>query len=362
MQYIAAAFVAMALLGAALFGFNSPTSQSGGVEIVIGFIGPLTGDGAAWGEIELNSIRLAVDEINESGGVDGRTIKVVAEDGKCDGKVAASAAQKLIDVNKVKILLVSCSQEVLPIASIAEQKKVLVLASYAAASNISDAGDYVFRNSWTNRDMGRSLAEESRRAGATAAVITEHSEFATDLKNIFIEDYTGTLVADESFVQGEHDVRSQVTKILKTRPEVIVVNPIGPATGLAVLKQLKEQGYKGTVIGNFFGSSSEVQAAPEAKGMVYVADPSVANTREKQAFIAEYKTRFGAEPSLEWPAVARYDAVHILANAMRDVGDDPTRMKDWLYAMPAYTGLAGTYSFDTNGDAVGIKPTVAEIQ
>lgn len=121
-------------------------------------------------------------------------------------------------------------------------------------------------------------------------------------------------------------------------------------------------GYTGKVIGNFFGSSSEVQAAPEAKGMVYVADPSVANTSEKQTFIAEYKMRYGAEPSLEWPAVARYDAVHILANAMREVGDDPTKIKDWLYAMPAYTGLAGTYSFDTNGDAVGIKPTVAEIK
>jgi len=101
--------------------------------INIAFIGPLTGDGAVWGEIEKNTIALAVDEINASGGVKGRIINVAYEDGKCEGPTALSAAKKLVEINKIKFLLVSCSQEILHIAPYANTNKIVAFTSYASA-------------------------------------------------------------------------------------------------------------------------------------------------------------------------------------------------------------------------------------
>ncbi|MEK7531306.1 MAG: ABC transporter substrate-binding protein [Patescibacteria group bacterium] len=367
MQNVAAIIVGFLVLGYVLLGVSdfSPTPISGNDDILIGFIGPLSGDGAAWGEIERNSIQLEVDKINAKGGINGRHIKLIVEDGRCEGAAAVSAAHKLIDSDGVRILLVSCSQEVLPIAPIADAEKVLQLASYSSASSISKAGDYTFRNSWLNKDMANGMASEVIIHAKKSAIISEESEFAQDLKNLFVAQYQelgGAVLSMQDFPQGSKDVRTQITKILAAKPEVVVVNPNSPATGLAVLKQLKEQGYKGVVVGNFFGSSVEVQAAPEAKGMIYVADPSVISTPEKERFFAEYKERFGTTPSLEWPAVARYDAVHILEQAIRAVGDDPTVIKNYLYDLKSFTGLIGTYGFDSNGDVVGIKPTVAVIK
>ena len=65
--------------------------------IKIGFIGPLTGDVASWGVPARNGLEIATDDINAAGGVSGKKFNVIYEDGKCTGKDAVSAAQKLIN-------------------------------------------------------------------------------------------------------------------------------------------------------------------------------------------------------------------------------------------------------------------------
>lgn len=72
---------------------NSPVEEESG-SIQIGFIGPLTGDAAAYGEPLRNVIQLAVDEINEQGGIKGKDLEVIYEDGMCTGKEATSAMQR----------------------------------------------------------------------------------------------------------------------------------------------------------------------------------------------------------------------------------------------------------------------------
>lgn len=335
--------------------------------IRIAFIGPLTGDGAVWGEIEKNTIELAVDEINASGGVKGRQIDVKYEDGKCEGVAALSAAKKLVEVDGIKILLVSCSQEILPIAPYANQNKVIALTSYASASNIATAGEYIFRNSYNNRDMAKSMATIAKQKGDTVAIITEQSAFAADLGELFVDEYTklnGKVVANEGFLQGEKDQRSQISKIIATNPKVVVLNPTSPATGVAILKQFRQLGYKGLFVGNFFGGSKEVQNLSEAQGMIYVSDPVFSESSLKQKVFAEYERKFGGVPDLPWPVGARYDVIYILKQAFEAVGDDPTAVKNYLHNIPSdFTGILGTYRFNKdNADITNVHPSVAVIQ
>ncbi|MEK6924088.1 MAG: ABC transporter substrate-binding protein, partial [Candidatus Micrarchaeota archaeon] len=103
-------------------------SVSGAEPVKIGFIGAMTGSEAKYGSFEATV--LAVDEINAAGGINGRRVQLVAEDGKCRAKEAATAAQKLVHVDGVKIILGGhCSPETMAIAPIAEQNGVLMLSS-----------------------------------------------------------------------------------------------------------------------------------------------------------------------------------------------------------------------------------------
>ena len=333
--------------------------------ITLGFIGPLTGDGALWGDIEKNVIEIAVDEINSAGGVNGRKLEVIYEDGKCTGKGAVAAVQKLIGVDKVKILLVSCSQEILPISPITEANEVIVFGSYAADSAITEAGDFVFRNSWTNSDYSQTVAQTIVKDHNNLGILTEESDFSADLRDRLIVDYKnlgGSTRVSENFLQGAKDTSTQIAKIIEKNPSAIFVNPIGPATLTPILNELKKQQYLGQVYANFAAGSASILELESAKGITYFADPQIENESEKQRFFSEYKDRYGTLPDLEFPAATRYDSVHILVDAMRAVGTDTEDIRDYLYSLPMYDGVLGTYHFDKNGDAVGIQASVKTIE
>lgn len=365
-KYILAGVTIVAILVGAVVIFSSNKSVDNNT-IRMAFIGPLTGDGAAWGEIEKNTIQLAVDEINKSGGIKGRQIEVKYEDGKCDGPTALASAKKLVEIDGIKILLVSCSQEIVPIAPYAEANKVIALTSYASASNISGLGKYIFRNSYTNIDMSKAMATVSIQKGQTAAIISEQSAFASDLRDIFINEYKlagGTIVDSENYDQESRDFRTQITKIISLNPSVVVINPNGPDSGIAVIKQLRQLGYKGDFVGNFFGGSTEVQKTAEAQGMVYVSDPVFSESPLKKKVFADYKQKYGVTPDLPWPVGARYDAVYILKQAFESIGDSPTDVMNYLHHMPKdFTGILGTYRFNVdNANITNVKPSIAVIK
>lgn len=365
-QNIWGAVVGLIIL-ALLLVFLKPSGQQAGDTLTIGFVGPLSGDGAAWGEIERNTIAMAIDEINQNGGVAGMQLAAVYEDGKCEGTAGLNAAKKLVEIDGIDILFVSCSQEIIPIAPYTNAQNVIAWTSYAAASDISELGPLVFRNSYTNRDMSAAMAQEALKVGNTAAIISEESAFASDLRDLFIENFEGNggvVVANENYEQGGRDFRTQVAKIVALNPSVVVVNPNGPDSGIAILEQLEQLGYDGALVGNFFGGSAQVQALPAAQGMVYVSDPIFAENELKQRVFALYEATYGAAPDLPWPVGARYDAVYLLKEAVEAVGTNPTDIAAYLHNMPKdFTGILGTYRFEADSaDITNVKPSVAVIK
>src|ERR1043166_7271238 len=92
--------VVVALLGAVLLMHGkSPASETG--PITIGFIAPLTGDVASLGAAAKAAAEMAVAEVNANGGVDGRKLNVIYEDGQCSATPASNAANKLMNVDRV---------------------------------------------------------------------------------------------------------------------------------------------------------------------------------------------------------------------------------------------------------------------
>ncbi|HLD05408.1 MAG TPA: ABC transporter substrate-binding protein [Candidatus Nanoarchaeia archaeon] len=331
--------------------------------IKIGFIGALTGDAADYGTTSRDALEIALSEINGAGGVNGRLIQILWQDGKCNGKEANSAAQKLIFEDKVKIIIYgSCSGELLGSAPILEENKVIGFATYPSSPDITKAGDYIFRNVYSDADTGKATAQDMIKKYKTVSILSELSDYCQALKRVFVEEYIrlgGKVLTDEDYEQNNRDFRTPLLKIIEAGPEIIFLNPQSSSTGAALFKQLKELDNKIPLYTNFIlsGQSAIDTAGSAAEGVVFVSDPEP-NGKQKDELFAKYEQKYGKKPAYNYPVASTYDALYILAQALREIGYDADKLKEWLYKMPEYDGTLGKYHFDENGDVVGIKPLV----
>ncbi|MDP1694950.1 MAG: ABC transporter substrate-binding protein [Candidatus Woesearchaeota archaeon] len=335
-------------------------------EVLIGFIGPLSGDASIVGEVEKNAAEIAVEEINQKGGIKGKKIRMIYEDGKCNGKDASIAANKLITIDKLKILFVVCSAENLAVAPLAEKNKVIQFAAWASHPDITDAGEYVFRNAQSDSQTAELAAKTIYLNYKNIGEIYELTDYSQGLHREFnknIELLGGTVIS-EGFLQGSNDMKTEITKILRSSPEAIFVNPNTPVTGLILLKQVRELGFKGQIYGNFFGSAPQVVESEMAQGMIFFSEPTVEENEIKKKLFEKYKSKYGSEPAFSYPVAARYDTVYIIAEAIAFCNSDKKTecIKDYIYAIEEFKGALGTYSFDEHGDVVGVIPSTILIQ
>ncbi len=331
----------------------------------IGFVSPLTGDAASYGEVEKEVLAIALDEINNAGGIAGKKVEVIYEDGKCEGKSATTAANKLIYVDKVKVIMGGgCSGETLAMAPIANKANVIIFSSYSTSPKITDAGDFIFRNAYSDADSGRVTAELVAEKYKTVGILSEQTDFAQAFKEVFIKDFTakgGKVVADETFLPESRDFRTALQKIIAAKPEAIWIDPQTDKTGGMATKQAREIGWTGPLFGNFATPAPGFLelAGNAAEGMVFAGDPEVspeASEKTKELF-EKYRAKYGKDPAYAYPMAARYDAIYILKGAIEAVGYDGEKIRDYLYSMPEYDGALGKYKFDKNGDVVGVEMT-----
>lgn len=333
---------------------KEPSSQE---PVKIGFIGPLTGDAAAYGEMEKNVIELALQEINNSTEFN-RKIEAIYEDGKCNGKDAVTAAQKLINIDKVKIILGgTCSAETLGVAPLAEANKVILFSSFSSNPSISQSGDYIFRNIPPDTDMGKADAEFIASQGIkTVAFITENTDYSQGLRGVMkkiFEQKNVAVVDDEVFNSGVKDFRTNLIKIKSSNPQAIYINVgTSPASVGIIAKQIQELGIKNiSLFSNFMaGDKDAISAGGQAmEGIIFCDFKDI--TKSAGSLLEKYKTIFQKDP-VHIPLMAgNYDAVYIIKNAIKQCGgDDSTCIKNYLYNMSEYNGTIGEYKFDSNGD------------
>jgi len=331
--------------------------------IKIGFIGPLTGDGAIFGMPEKNAMELIKDRVNSNGGINGKKIEVIYEDGRCDSREAVSGANKLIGVDRVKVIFTTCDAETLAVAPIAEENKVIQISTYGSGSKISHIGDYIFRACYSDNVTALIAAEAMLKENKKIGIITEETSYpvslSTDLKTHITR--LGGSYFEEKFPIASKDVRTQLLKIINEKPDAIFINPDTPTTGIVILKQLKNLDFKGKIYGNYFASSQEVQKLSEADGLIYIADPTVDDNLLKKNFLNEYYKRYGAYPDMEYPTVTTYDSFNVIVEIMQKVGDDPDKIKIYL-ENNSFQTILGEYEFDSNHDLKNSYPSASLVK
>jgi branched-chain amino acid transport system substrate-binding protein len=325
--------------------------------ITIGFVGPLTGDAAAVGADMLNGAKLAIDEMNAKGGVRGQQVKIIAEDGRCTPAEAANAFQKLVNVDKVTVIIGGlCSGETLAGAPIAEAAKIVMISPGSSSPKVTDAGDYVFRNYPSDAFKGIAIAKYFKDMGyAKVAIITQNTDYATGLRDSIVTNVgEDNVVFNETVEESGKDFRSLLTRLKDMDFDVFVPNMQTDGAVGTLVAQYVELGLKKPIVGTDTADSMAVVdiAGDAAEGVSLVNVPSAG---EGKPFEATFTAKFGKpQSSISWASYS-YDAANILMGVMEDVGTDGTAMKDALYDLDGYKGIVGTVSFDKNGDPVGVS-------
>jgi len=318
--------------------------------IKIGWLSPLTGDLAGVGTAIKNAVAMGVKEINAQGGINGRPLDIVYEDSACDPKVASAAGSKLINIEKVTAILgAGCTGETLAVAPMAEQNKVVMLSFASTGPAVTTAGDYIFRDVPSDSYVGKYTADFTFNTlgKKKAAILFSKADFTEQIANIFTDEFKklgGEIVATESALQTDTDLRTQLTKIKNSGADVLFF-PTYTENTLAGLKQAKDLNLSLPTLGIDGFDDPKVLSAVGAEGVMYPKPVSQEN--------AEFKTKFLAEnggDSIPVYVTQGYDALNILVQTMKKVGTSGEAIKNELYNVKNYAGVSGNISFDKNGD------------
>jgi branched-chain amino acid transport system substrate-binding protein len=333
--------------------------------IKIGFIGPLTGDLATLGQNAKSATEIAVEEVNKAGGVNGRPLEIIYEDGQCDGKVATNAANKLINIDKVPVILGGlCSSETSSFAGMAEQSKVVTLSYCSSAPNISQAGDYIFRDYPSDLYQGAFGAEYAFDTldKKKVAILFVKGDWGTGIKNVFASEFKklgGEILAEEGYDATARDLRTQITKIKATKPDLVYFLGYTDAS-IPGLKQVRELGLSVPLLGGDAWDDPKIyeDAGVAAEGIMYTVPFAPLNDSFKEAMA----TKTGSSDVLACSPGA-YDGIKILSQVMEKVGTNSTAIKDELYKVDYRDGVSSTQiRFDENGDPVGASYVVKVVR
>jgi branched-chain amino acid transport system substrate-binding protein len=327
------------------------TNSSEPIKIVALF--PLTGGVASYGESSKNGTELAVKEINDSGGINGRLLEIIYEDHKCDPKTALSAyKQKVIDTKL--FITSSCSGTVLSIAPNLGNDQALMLSIVVVAGKVSGISPFLFRNwpveSQQIKVISKKIKEEDYKK---VAIIYEETDFATGLK-LELENQlkdSGIEIISESFAANATDVRTQITKLKSANPDAIFVSPQNETTSEVILAQMEQLGFKPKqIFANDVVLNASDTVANHSKMLEGVLGPNyIIQSDRFEEFLDTYVKTYGSEGSHINASVVAYDSIYLLANSIRSVGTDPNKLRDYLQSINLQ-GISGDISFNSQND------------
>lgn len=300
-------------------GTNAAATEAKPTEYTIGFSGPLTGDGAYYGEASKEGIDLALDEINKAGGVNGIPLKVVYEDDRNNTADAQTVLLKLAETNKVPLVIgINTSSVTMATCKKAEEMKVV---QYSIGSNPkigSSCSDYTFQLQGNDLEQGLEFVKIAQYYKYTkTAVVYMNNDYGIGNKNAYVDaaKAAGIEVLAEVPLQPEgKDFRTEVLQVKNVNPEMVAFIAYG-AEGSAFLRQAKEQGLTTQFAGDAnWGDESVWKLAGDALVGMIGLQAGAHTSAEYQKFAAAFQAKYNKAPSI-WSEYF-YDEVNIAAKAI----------------------------------------------
>ena len=322
-------------------------------------ITPLSGENAASGQATLAAVRLAVQQVNEAGGlaVGGRQLplEVLVEDSQAMPQRAVDAARKLLFQESVAALVgLNFTRTAIPVANVAENAGIPMITTGSTNPRTTAGKRYVFRVAFVDSFQGRVMARFAREdlEARTAAVLYEAtSTYSQDIARVFkqvFEENGGRVTAFESSVTGTRDFEPLLQRIAETPPDVLFLPNFRTEVAVQV-QQARTLGVAATLLGS---DTWDRLVLPDAAEGFYSHQwhpdmPGEAGPAMAQA----YQQAHGQAPAA--PAVAAYDAIGLLVQAIEEQGaTDPESIRRGLAAIGRYEGASGIMEYRGSGDPI----------
>ena len=345
-------------LAGALPGCDRDRDKSAGPEssVKVGFLG--AGDRVTYAD----AAAVAVDEINDGGGLLGRTVELVVRDGIEEPTVSVQAAEKMIlDDEVIALIGPNRSSHAVVVGETAQRHGRPMVTTSATNPDVTKAGGYVFMAAFTDLFQGEVMARFAREELGLdgVAVLTMRGEVYTEgISEFFVSGIRGsggTVAAEEFFDRGETDFAEVLGRLAEDQPEALFISGFVEEVALAArqARALPLLDPAGEPV-RFLGADSwdhPALLAPEAtalEGSFFSTHFSPqTDAPEARAFVDAYRSRYGILPA-GGDAVS-YDAVRLLAQAVERAGRlDPEAIRAQLAATENYAGATRIAGYDGN--------------
>lgn len=331
---------------------EAPAPPPEATPVKIGWMGPLTGDAASYGESIKRGVELAHQRINAN-------VEVIFEDSQCEGKDAVSAVNKLINTDGVQAIIGEvCSGATLAAMPVASERHVVLISAASTSPKLSEAGDYFFRTVPSDALQGEFGAELVYNKGfRRLAILYSNEEYGLGFNNVLKEKFTargGQVVRSEAFERTAVDLRTHLTKIKNAQPDAIYLISNSPDSASAALKQITELNLDAALFGSEGLKSPDILAAAGEAAEGLILTTVSAGTTE---FTNNHRAAFSSEPG---PFAAQgYDAYAALAQALSSGAATGPTIMEKLRAVE-FDGVSGHVKFNEHGDVAG-SYTVFEV-
>ena len=366
----AASVVALALLATSV----SVKAQTQGGPIKFGGLAFTTGKFSSYGKDIEKGMRLAVKQINDSGGLLGSKVEFDLQDTASESAQAVSLLRRFAGTNDVVgvvgpvgtpdflAVLPLTGQLNVPVISLGSQKEM--------ASN--EFSDWIVRvNLPVTPGLIKDVIGQAKKAGRkidTVALLRDRANDSAQaearaLRQALESGGGPKLVADEAYASGDKDFGALIDKMLREKPDAIWLAGTTNEVSL-FLQQARARGFKGVILGGAGMNDPKIGqlAKDAAAGVITFLPVSFESSRPNvKKFVADYREAYGQGPIPTYAAYG-YDGVMLLANAVKSAkATDRKKVMQALGTTKSFVGVSGSYSYAGKGDNVSPDPVVVEM-
>ncbi len=334
--------------------FNTTTLAA---QPTIAVIAPVTGRYEFLGKDISQAVRLAVREINESGGLLGQQVAVKVFDNGSDLQENLLAAQKVVKGRYACVIGPVISSRALAAAKLLQKAGIPMIAPGSSATAVTQVGDYIFRSNFTSDFQGRIMAFFAlRRLGAKTAAILIHAGeiYSAGLGASFKRNFEaigGKVIYTGQYLPAQTNFIKDLSRIKLIKAEFLLI-PGYDKEAAAIIEQARAMGITIPIMGGE-GWSTNIPSLVKKKSYmdncyeVRHFSRAIATDRAR-TFLADYIRAFG--PMRHDAGALAYDAVLVYAEAVRKAGSfDNAMVKDALYRV-SVKGITGSIRFNSTGD------------
>ncbi len=326
--------------------------------IRIGFAGGLTGRYSDLGVGGRNGVQLAVEEINRSGGINGRPVELIVKDDRQDPEIAVQVDRELIRENVAAIIGHMTSGMTMAVMPLINSNKVLLISPTTSTSDLTGIDDWFFRTAGTNDILARALADHimNRTPIRRMAVIFDSSNraYTESFIKAFRDPYEaagGRLTLVASFSGGNDPLRDVISQSLLQPPcDGILVLACG-LDAAWICQQIRKQDPHVSLFATGWPMTQEfLENGGSAVNGVRFIDYFDWNSRRPMylRFQKAYTERFASPPSFS--AIYAYEAAHVLFQALAR-NPDPKLLRQTIVDIRRFEGIFQDFEIDAFGDA-----------